>query len=105
MIMFPPELKELHPYLSRLLSNGIKTDGQIDPIVHNQVFKLNLEQEKNYTVSTHLSSCTIHYSTYPICQLRWLDDGVEFFPIRDCYPILGMMAAVLNTINELKEGN
>jgi hypothetical protein len=103
--MIPPDLVQLHPYLDRLLSSGIKTDGIIDPIVHNQVFKLNLEQEEGYTAPTELSSCTVHYAGYPICQVRWLDDGVEFFPIRDCYQLLGMMAAVLNTINEMKEGN
>ena len=105
MIMFPPELKQLHPYLERLLSNGVKTDDIIDPVTHCQCFKLNLEQQENYTVKTEISSCIVYYGEYSICQVRWLDDGVEFMPIRDCYPLLGMMAAVLHTINELKECN
>ena len=102
--MYPPHLAKLHPYLERLLSNGIQTDTDIDPVVHCECFKLNLEQQELYTVETELSSSIVKYGGFSICQVRWLDDGVEFLVNKDCYPLLGMMAAVLNTINELKEG-
>ena len=103
--MNPPDITQLHPYLERLLFSGIQTETTIDPIVHCECFKMNLEQQQElYTVETALSSAVVKYGGYSICQVRWLDDGVEFMVHKDCYPLLGMMAAVLNTINELKEG-
>tara|TARA_B100000424_G_C22881186_1_gene468999 strand:- start:276 stop:587 length:312 start_codon:yes stop_codon:yes gene_type:complete len=103
--MNPPDETNIHPYLDRLLAQGIKTEKPINPAAHCLVFALNLTMQEHYTVEADITTCTVKYGGYNICEVRWINDGVEFLVYRDCYPLLGMMAAILNTINELREGN
>ena len=101
--IYMEDLTNIQMYLDKLL-RGIST-GDIDPVVHCQVFKVNLEAQDNFTVQAKYTQAIVYYNTMIICDVNWIIDGVEFMVHRKGYPLLEMMRAILITINELKEGH
>jgi hypothetical protein len=96
--------RNLHPYLDKILSHGIATDDEIDPIIHNCTFKLNLEKRNEYMLAEcNFSNATISYAGKDIAIVKWVSNGVMFEVIHYCYPIVEMVSSVLETIQELKE--
>tara|TARA_R100001443_G_C3216825_1_gene144875 strand:+ start:105 stop:425 length:321 start_codon:yes stop_codon:yes gene_type:complete len=106
MPMKKPKATAIHPYLNKLLREGIKTDSPIDPVLHSCCFKVNLESySEHFQVKSLINDCEVRYRDRLIMQVLWLEDGAEFQVIHDCGIIINVMASVLNTLNELAEGN
>jgi len=98
-----PDASLIIPYMGKLLK-GIKTEEQIDPVLHCQVFKLNCESQEYFEVQTEFQTAKVYYGGHLLCQVRWLPDGVEFLLSRETNSLVYMMRAVLITITELQEG-
>ena len=106
MLYFAMDLSGLHPYINLLLDRGISSKTQIDPFIHAGVFKLNLEYLDNkFGVNNALSNCMVYHDSVLVVEVRWLDDGAEFFVHRKKPCLLTVVAAVLTTINEIEEQN
>jgi len=100
--MKKPDISKIEPHINKLLQ-GIQTEETIDPIAHAHVFEINCELQEYFVVQTTFQTNKVYYGNMLICQIRWLDDGVEFFPHRESFALVEMMAAVLLTIKELQE--
>ena len=95
--------RRIHPCLDDLLTKGIKTEP-IDPVLHSCSFKLNLERRNDsMVVECNFSVGIVYYNNDEICRVSWVNDGVSFKVTRSCYPLVEVMGAVLNTIQELRE--
>jgi hypothetical protein len=96
--------KEIHPYLDRILTQGIATDEDINPVLHSCAFKLNLEKRNEYiTVECNFSNAEVYYNNIPVAKVKWFHTGCTFEVYKYCYALVEMVAGVLETIQELKE--
>lgn len=109
VMMNDPE--QIVPYLAKIIETGIQTEEDIDPIVYACVCHLNLNsmpEDLNLQLSAEMALTTVCVFNHGelLSKIHWLIDGCVFDIYSDKqHPLVFMVAAVLNTINEMRESD
>ena len=101
------DAEQIVPYLAKIIESGIRTEELIDPMVYASCSVLHISSlPPDLSMTAEMALTTVSVYTYGelLVKIQWLDDGCEFELYQDRqYPLVFMVAAVLNTINELRE--
>eukprot|EP00918_Siedleckia_nematoides_P000031 GHVU01000078.1.p1 GENE.GHVU01000078.1~~GHVU01000078.1.p1 ORF type:complete len:113 (-),score=20.95 GHVU01000078.1:238-576(-) len=91
--------------LVKVLCNGIKSNGMIDPVAHANLFEQKIWEDLDGDYTHQDGIGYVCLDGEDIVLVHWLDDGVTFQDHTFHDEMMKVVRAALYTMNELEEQN